>query len=124
MSLLLPLTMEPGTYTVTAVGSLPDRQGTDTQLVKAPANLGVTLTKPSVPAGGTQRVQVSNLLHGEKVEIRYDGTLVSPSSAAGNSFGGYSLTFPVGTTVGSHTVEVKGTYDGRTTTKTFTVTGP
>ena len=67
---------------------------------------------------------MNDLLHGESVEIRYDGTLVSPSSAKGNSLGRYALVFPVGTTVGSHTVEVKGTYNGRTTTKTFNVTGP
>ena len=124
ITFLLPLSTQPGEYTVTAVGSLPDRTGTDMQTVRAPLDLGVTLTKPSVPAGGTQRVQVRNLLHGESVEIRYDGTLVSPSSAKGNSSGGYALTFPVGTTVGSHTVEVKGLYNGRTTTKTFDVTGP
>ena len=66
ITFLLPLSTQPGSYEVTAVGSLPDRTGTDTQLVRAPSSLGVTLTKPSVPAGGTQRVQVNDLLHGER----------------------------------------------------------
>jgi hypothetical protein len=121
-TMLVPLTKQPGSYAVEAVGSLSDRTGTDTLVVKAPNSLGVTLNQPSQPAGGSQRVTVTNLLNGEKVEIRYDGNLVSPSNAVGNSAGGYALVFPVGTTVGSHTVEVKGTYNGRTTTKTFNVT--
>jgi len=117
----VPLTLSPGSHTITGEGALPDRFDTDGLKLKSPSDLDVEL-KSSVKKGGTQKVEVDDLLKGEKVEVRYDGTLISLSTAKGDSDGEYTLSFPVGTTTGTHTVKVTGTYDNRSTTKTFKVT--
>jgi len=117
----VPLTVPPGAHTITGAGAFPDRFDTDALTLKAPSDLDLDL-RSSVTKGGTQTVEVDDLLKGEEVEVRYDGTLVSPSSAVGSSSGEYKLSFPVGTATGTHTVNVTGTYDGRSTTRTFKVT--
>jgi hypothetical protein len=118
----VPLSLQPGAHTITAIGAFQDRNDTDSLTLKSPLALDVELRSSSVSKGGTQRVYVDDLLRGEKVEIRFDGTLISPSTAVGDSSGEYTLSFPVGTTTGTHSVKVTGTYDGRNVTKTFKVT--
>jgi hypothetical protein len=118
----VPLSFAAGSHTISANGAFPDREDTDSLKLKSPSDLDVELDHSSVKKGRTQEVEVEDLLKGEFVEVRYDGNLVSPPSARGDSDGEYEVTFNVGSSVGTHHVEVTGTYDGRTTNKSFKVT--
>ena len=118
----VPLSFAAGSHTISATGAFPDREDTDSLKLKSPSDLDVDLDDSSVKKGRTQEVEVDDLLKGEKVEVRYDGNLISPPSAKGASDGEYELTFNVGSVVGTHHLKVTGTYDGRTTNKSFKVT--
>lgn len=118
----VPLSIQPGTRSISVTGAFDDREDTDSLKVKAPSSLDVELDHSSVKKNRTQTVEVDNLLKGEKVEIRYDGNLITPSSAAGDSDGEYEFSFNVGSSTGTHTVKVTGTYNGRNSSKTFKVT--
>ena len=117
----VPLSLGAGAHTISATGTFPDREDTDALTLKSPADPDVEL-KSSVKKGGTQTVHVDDLLKGEGVRVRYDGTTVSPSNAVANSSGEYTISFNVGTSVGTHSVKVIGLYDDRNKTKTFKVT--
>jgi hypothetical protein len=120
-TMTVPLNLPSGNHAITGTGAFADRFDSDALKLKSPSDLDVEL-KSSVKKGGTQKVEVDDLLRGEQVQVRYDGNLVSPPSASGNSSGEYRVTFPVGTSTGTHTVKVTGTYDGRSVTKRFKVT--
>lgn len=117
----VPLTLHPGSHTITGTGAFADRFDTDALRLKTPSDLDVELKSRTLRVGSTQIVYVDDLLKGEKVEVRVDGGLVSPSNAVGNSSGEYKISFPAGVHTGTRTVTVTGTYDGRTTTKTYRV---
>jgi membrane-bound inhibitor of C-type lysozyme len=117
----VPLSLGAGAHTISATGTFPDREDTDPLTLKSPADPDVEL-KSSVKKGGTQTVHVDDLLKGEGVRVRYDGTTVSPSNAVASSSGEYTISFNVGTSVGTHSVKVIGLYDDRNKTKTFKVT--
>jgi len=118
----VPLSFAAGLHTISAIGAFPDREDTDSLRLKSPSDLDVELDHSSVKKGRSQEVEIDDLLKGEKVEVRYDGTLISPPTAKGASDGEYDLTFNVGSAVGTHHLKVTGTYDGRTTNKSFKVT--
>ena len=120
----VPLSLQPGTYDIQAIGSQPNRQDTDDLRVRPAPKLIVNVNHPNPSINTDQRIVVQHLLRGEKVEVRYDGNLISPNDAVGNDKGKYTLTFPIGSTAGLHTIEVTGDYDGRTKTKTFTARSP
>jgi hypothetical protein len=117
----VPFNLPAGSHEITGTGAFNDRFDTDPLTLKSPPDPDVEL-KSSVKKGGTQTIHVEDLLKGEAVRVRYDGTLISPSSAAANSSGEYTFSFPVGTTVGTHSVKVIGLYDNRNKTKSFKVT--
>ena len=117
----VPLTIAAGSHTITGFGAFEDRFDDDALTLKSPSDPDVEL-KSSVKKGGTQTIHVEGLLKGEAVRVRYDNATVSPSGATANSSGEYTLSFNVGTTVGTHSVKVTGLYDGRNKTKTFKVT--
>ena len=117
----VPLTFKPGSHTITGTGAFEDRFDDDALTLKSPSDPDVEL-KSSVKKGGIQTVHVEDLLKGEEVRVRYDNSVISPSGATASSSGEYTLSFNVGTTVGTHSVKVTGLYDGRNKTKTFKVT--
>lgn len=119
----VPDTLHPGKHLITAIGELPNRKDTDRLRIKKNEHiesLKISLDD-SVSPGGNQKVKVSRLLDGEGVKVSYDGTLVSPPGAEANDDGKYTITFPVGTTLGDHKVDVVGSYDGRSKSKKFEV---
>ena len=118
---LVPLTLRPGKHTMTGTGQFADRSDTDNLTLKPPSSLDVDLDHGTVSAGKTQTVEIDDLLGGEGVAVTYDGARISPPTATASADGKYKLTFPVGTTTGTHTVTVTGDYDGRHTTKTFKI---
>ncbi len=117
----VPLSLPPGTHEVTGTGAFDDRFDTDSLRLRSPSDPDVEWRR-SVQEGRTQRVEVDDLLRGETVEIRFDDVLVSPPDARGDSDGEYTLRFTVGSVVGTHKIKVTGTYDGRSETRSFTVT--
>lgn len=119
----VPESLHSGKHLITATGELPNRKDTDRIRIKRNEHvqsLKIDLEE-SVSPGGNQKVKIYRLLEDEGVRVLYDGTQVSPSGAAGNDDGRYTITFPVGNTLGTHKVKAIGDYNGRSKTKEFDV---
>jgi len=112
---LLPL----GKTHIEVVGSNPSRSDTDAFTVTKPGKLDVDLGHSSVKVGKTQKLKVEGL-H-PNVEVTIEGEDFTLSLHVADNSGKYSITFPVGTPTGTHSVKVTDSFDGRSSTKTFKV---
>jgi hypothetical protein len=115
----VPSTLKTGRYVVRVTGVLKDRTGYDTMTVTRP--LSIQFAKASIRASDKQTVTIRNLLPGEKVKVVYNGDTISKTSARANSSGVYTQKFNVDIYWGSRTLRATGSFDGRHTSKQFTV---
>ncbi|GAB4013414.1 prenyltransferase/squalene oxidase repeat-containing protein [Nocardioides ultimimeridianus] len=108
-----------GTRSYKAILKVAGATAAKTVVALAPKTLPVSVSRPTIAKGGSERVVVKGLYPGERVKLTYKGVVVASGSATAEGWFGASLN--VGRSAGTKTVYAVGRFTTRKGQTSFTV---